>query len=85
MRFYLGMDHRELRPCLVASPIGMQVKNREDRLVVLNRIAKSVLEDVRDIHPDHVFIDKGYPVKNINSSFSKRVRKASRVTTRASA
>jgi len=54
---------------------GERVKNREDRLVVLNRIAESVVEDVRDIHPDYVFTYKGRPVKNINNSSWKRVRK----------
>jgi integrase len=54
---------------------GAVVKNREDRLVVLNRIAKSVVEQVRGIHPEHVFTYKGHPVRNINNSSWKRVRK----------
>lgn len=51
------------------------VKNREERLVVLNRIAKSVVEEVRSHHPDYVFTYKGKPVQNINNSSWKRVRK----------
>ena len=31
------------------------VKNRTDRLVVLNRVAESVIDSVRGEHPDHVF------------------------------
>ncbi len=54
---------------------GEQVKNREDRLVVLNRIAKSVVEEMRGTHPEHVFTYKGHPVRNINNSSWKRVRK----------
>lgn len=38
---------------------GNQVKNREDRLVVLNRIAKSVIDEVRGNHADYVFSYKG--------------------------
>jgi len=54
---------------------GERVKNREDRLVVLNRIARSVVEEARGNHPDYVFTYKGYPVQNINNSSWKRVRK----------
>jgi len=54
---------------------GHNVKNREDRLVVLNRIAKSVVEEVRGHHPEYVFSYKGNPVQKINNSSWKRVRK----------
>jgi integrase len=55
---------------------GEQVKNREDRLVLLNRIAKSVVENVREIHPDYVFTYRGHAVSNIDDSSWKRVREA---------
>jgi integrase len=35
------------------------VKNRDDHLVVLNRVAKAVIEDLRSEHPEHVFTYKG--------------------------
>ncbi len=54
---------------------GNKVKNREDRLVVLNRVASSVVEEVRGIHPDYVFTYKGHPVRSINNSSWKRVRR----------
>jgi integrase len=54
---------------------GELVKNREDRLVILNRVARSVVEEIRGIHPDHVFTYKGHPVTGINNSSWKRVRK----------
>jgi integrase len=54
---------------------GERVKNREDRLVVLNRIAQSVVEQVRGSHPEHVFTYRGHAVSNINNSSWKRVRK----------
>jgi hypothetical protein len=53
---------------------GERVKNRENRLVVLNRIVRSVVEDVRDSHPDYVFTYRGHAVSNINNSSWKRVR-----------
>ncbi len=55
---------------------GNKVKNREDRLVVMNRIAKSVVEEVRGNHPEFVFTYKGDPIRGINNSSWKRVRKA---------
>ena len=55
---------------------GERVKNREDRLVVLNRIAKSVVEEIRGEHPEYVFTYRGHPVNNINNSSWKRIRKA---------
>jgi hypothetical protein len=30
-------------------------QNGEERLVVLNRVAKSVVESMRGVHPTHVF------------------------------
>mgnify|MGYP002401142142 CR=1 FL=1 len=34
---------------------GDHVKNGDERLVVLNRVAKSVVESMRGVHPTHVF------------------------------
>ena len=34
---------------------GDQVKNTEDRLVVLNRVARSVIHEARGMHPVYVF------------------------------
>ena len=50
------------------------VKNREDRLVVLNRVVKSVIENVRGVHPEYVFTCKGKPVQGINNNGWKRAR-----------
>ena len=41
---------------------GVSVKNKEDRLLVLNRVARSVIEEVRGNHPSHVFTFRGKPV-----------------------
>ncbi len=54
---------------------GQRVKNREDRLVVLNRVAMSVVEQARGIHPEHVFSYKGHAVGTINNSGWKTARK----------
>ncbi len=45
---------------------GSRVKNREDRLVVLNRVAKSVVEEMRGAYPQFVFLNtKNRPVKKM--------------------
>ena len=35
---------------------GERVKNEEERLVVLNRVARSVIDSVRGMHPEFVFV-----------------------------
>jgi integrase len=55
------------------------VKNGEDRLVVLNDVAKSVIDEVRDIHPEFVFTYKAGskfgPVTAMNNSAWQSARK----------
>jgi integrase len=54
---------------------GEFVKNGDERLVVLNDIARSVVNACRGKHPTHVFAYKGKPViRMLNSSWC-RVRK----------
>lgn len=54
-----------------------RVKNREERLVVLNRVAKSIIDRVRGDHPDYVFTYRGKPVTRICNTAWKRARKQS--------
>lgn len=42
---------------------GDKVKNAQDRLVVLNRVARSVVEAQRGIHPEYVFVFTPKPKK----------------------
>jgi len=59
---------------------GLKVKNREDRLIVLNDVAKSVIESCRGHHRTHVFAwrineDWKYkPTKSMNNSAWERAR-----------
>ena len=50
------------------------VKNKEDRLVVLNDVAKSVIEAQRGKHTTHVFTYRGRPVTRIYNSGWKVAR-----------
>jgi len=54
---------------------GHNVKNGDDRLVVLNRIATSVVDIQRGRHPTHVFSYKGKPLARMLSSGWRRARK----------
>ena len=51
------------------------MKNTEDRLVVLNRIARSVVEQRRGKHKSHVFAYQGQPVQRMLNSAWLRARK----------
>jgi hypothetical protein len=44
-----------------------EVKNREERLVVVNRVAKSVMDEMRDVHDEYAFAYKGGRVQEMNS------------------
>lgn len=47
---------------------GKNVKNGEDRLIVLNRVARSVIEGVRGMSPEHVFVYRGRPIGTMHNS-----------------
>lgn len=53
-------------------PNDAGVKNRDDRLVVLNDIAKSVVDSCRGEHPDYVFIHRGKHILRMNNSSWQR-------------
>ncbi len=43
-----------------------RVKNREDRLVILNTVARGVIDDQRGVHPEFVFLNsQGRPVQRM--------------------
>jgi integrase len=54
---------------------GDHTKNGEDRLVVLNRIARSVIERQRDKHHEFVFTYKGKAISRMMNSAWKLARK----------
>jgi integrase len=52
-----------------------RVKNGEERLVVLNRVARSVIDEVRGEHPVYVFVFRGHPVSGMNNTAWQGARK----------
>jgi integrase len=61
---------------------GKHVKNRDDRLVVLNGVAKQVIEEVRGMHPEHVFTYGGKRILRMNNSAWKRARMGAELSVR---
>jgi integrase len=53
-----------------------KVKNRQDRLVVLNQVASEVVDEMRAVHPTHVFSYKGKPVSRMYNRAWMKARKA---------
>lgn len=49
--------------------------NCDERLIVMNRIAKSVVESMRGEHPTHVFHYRGKPIKRMFNSAWLTARK----------
>ncbi len=54
---------------------GRLVKNGEDRVIVLNRVACSVVEECRGKHRQFVFTYKGEPVTRMMNSAWRRARR----------
>ena len=54
---------------------GLHIKNGDDRLVVLNRIASSVVDAQSGKHPTHVFTYRGKPVTRMLNTAWLRARK----------
>jgi len=52
-----------------------KVKNRMNRLVVLNRVAKALVEEMRGVHPTHVFSCNGKPLQRMNNRAWREGRK----------
>ncbi|MEP4486724.1 MAG: hypothetical protein ABJ013_13905 [Halioglobus sp.] len=74
MQWDWEIDVPELGTSVFLIP-GERVKSREGRLVVLNRVAKSLIEGVRGQHPQRVFTYYGRPVRSINNNGWKSVRR----------
>lgn len=52
-----------------------RVKNGEERLVVLSRVARSVIEEVRGINSEYVFTYRGHPITVMNNNGWQGARK----------
>jgi integrase len=57
----------ELQTSIFIIP-GTQVKNGDERVVVLNRVAMSVIDARRGVHPAYVFTYRGRPIRYMLNS-----------------
>jgi integrase len=53
---------------------GRMVKNRDDRLVVLNKVARAVIQEMRGVHPEYVFTCKRKPLTRIDNRAWRKAR-----------
>jgi integrase len=74
LRWEYEIDVQELETSVFILP-GSGVKNGDDRLVVLNRVALSVIGARRGRHPTHVFSYKDERIDRMLTSAWKRARK----------
>ena len=64
----------ELETSVFIIPVG-KVKHLMERLVVLNKVAESIITEVRGDHPERVFAYNGKPADSMNNSAWKRAVK----------
>jgi len=74
LRWEWELAIRELKTSVFVIP-GSRVKNGEDRLVVLNRVARSVVESVQGQHGEYVFTYKDRRVRRMFNSAWMRARR----------
>ena len=70
----LGVPVPELKTSVFIVP-GRRVKNGDDRVIVLNDVAKHVVEARRGKHSSHVFSFNGVPVQRMLNGAWCRARK----------
>ncbi len=61
---------------------GALVKNRDDRLVVLNRVAQSLIESLRGQHAEYMFSYRGKPISRMSTSAWSRARERTGIPVR---
>ena len=61
---------------------GESVKNGEDRLIVLNKVAQSVINEVRSLDSEYVFTYRGKPTTRMLNSGWKKARKEANLNVR---
>jgi hypothetical protein len=61
---------------------GERVKNGEDRLVLLNSIARKVIQRLRGKHPKYVFVYRGKPINRMLNNGWRKARKLTDLSVR---
>jgi integrase len=72
LRWEWEFKHRESQSVFVVPK--QYVKNREDRLIVLNDVAQHVIESVRSSNDTFVFTYRGKPIQRMNNNGWQKAR-----------
>ncbi len=78
LRWYWEVRVPELNNSVFILPEDT-TKNGEERIVVLNPVARSVLESRRGMHPEYVFTYNGNPIKRMNNHAFRKARARAQV------
>ena len=78
LRWYWEVRVPELNNSVFILPEDT-TKNGEERIVVLNPVARSVLESQRGMHPEYVFTYNGHPIKRMNNHAFRKARARAQV------
>ena len=73
LRWEWEVEVPELETTVFLIP-GDRVKNGDERLVVLNRVARAVVESVRGQHPEYVFPYRGHRIETMNNNAWQKAR-----------
>lgn len=73
LRWEWEVEVPELETTVFLIP-GDHVKNGDERLVVLNRVARAVVESVRGQHSEFVFTYRGHRVETMNNNAWQKAR-----------
>ena len=74
LRWYWEVQVPELGCSVFILPEGI-TKNGEERVLVLNRVARNVLEAQRGRHPEYVFSFRGRPLTRMNNTSWRKARR----------
>lgn len=61
---------------------GVYTKNSEDRVVVLNRAARTVVDAQRGLHPEFVFVYRGRPIDHMLNNGWRKARSVANLPVR---
>lgn len=73
LRWEYEVEVPELNTSVFIIP-GHRIKNRQDKVVILNKAAEEIIDLVRPRHPEWVFTYKGHPLRTMNTTAWKAAR-----------
>jgi integrase len=79
LRWEWERPYPDLQTSVFVIPAHM-VKNRKDRVVVLNRTASAIVEEMRGVHPEYVFTHEGKPLANMYGRAWRKAREKAGLT-----